>query len=372
VNSRPDPAIFFYITDHGFGHASRQIEIINALGAAAGRGAEIVLRTSAARWLFDRTIDVPFTFSEAHVDTGVVQIDSLHLDERETIRRAARFHRALIDKAQAEAALLRGRHARLVVADAPPLGCAAAAAAGVPSVVCSNFTWDWIYQAYADADPEAADLIARIQEAYRKAHAAWRLPMHGGFETLANIVDVPLVARHARLPRDEVRRRLGLPLEQRLALVSFGAYGVRDLDPAALDCLDDVGVVLTGRGPAAPGLPRGALYVAEEALYDSGPRYEDLVGAVDAVVTKPGYGIVSECIANDTALLYTSRGRFPEYDVFVQEMPRYLRCRFIPQEDLLAGRWRDSLEKLMAQADPPERPATNGAEVVAEMIERMV
>ena len=37
----------------------------------------------------------------------------------------------------------------------------------------------------------------------------------------------------------------------------------------------------------------------------------------DVVVTKPGYGIISECLANDTALLYTDRGHFIEYDVLV-------------------------------------------------------
>ena len=42
--------------------------------------------------------------------------------------------------------------------------------------------------------------------------------------------------------------------------------------------------------------------VNEEAMYDAGVRYEDLVGAAEAVVTKPGYGIISECIANDTAI----------------------------------------------------------------------
>ena len=52
-------------------------------------------------------------------------------------------------------------------------------------------------------------------------------------------------------------------------------------------------------------------------------RYEDLVAAADVVVSKPGYGIVSECIANDTALLYTSRGRLIEYDVMVAEMPQH-------------------------------------------------
>jgi hypothetical protein len=58
-------------------------------------------------------------------------------------------------------------------------------------------------------------------------------------------------------------------------------------------------------------------------MYGQRIRYEDLVGAVDIVASKPGYGIISECAANGTALLYTDRGRFCEYEVLVREMPRY-------------------------------------------------
>ena len=56
------------------------------------------------------------------------------------------------------------------------------------------------------------------------------------------------------------------------------------------------------------------------------------------MVTKPGYGIIAECVANGTAMLYTSRGHFVEYDVLVREMPRFVRCGFIDQEALFAGR----------------------------------
>ena len=79
--------------------------------------------------------------------------------------------------------------------------------------------------------------------------------------------------------------------------------------------------------------------INEEAMYDAGVRYEDLVGAAEAVVTKPGYGIISECIANDAAMLYTSRGHFPEYDVLVEEMPKYVRSAFISHDDLFDGKW---------------------------------
>ena len=75
-------------------------------------------------------------------------------------------------------------------------------------------------------------------------------------------------------------------------------------------------------------------------FYDAGWRYEDLVAAVDVVATKPGYGIIAECAAHQTAILYTSRGHFVEYEVLVREMPRYVRSQFIPQEALFAGEWR--------------------------------
>jgi hypothetical protein len=102
------------------------------------------LRTAVARWLLDRTITVPFAVDDRPCDTGVVQIDSLHLDAAATIVRADEFHRTLDARAAGDAAWLREHDVRFVVADAPPLGCAAAAAAGVPAVVVSNFTWDWI------------------------------------------------------------------------------------------------------------------------------------------------------------------------------------------------------------------------------------
>ena len=108
-------------------------------------------------------------------------------------------------------------------------------------------------------------------------------------------------------------------------------------------------------------LPRGLHFVDERRIYEAGLRYEDLVSAVDIVVSKPGYGIISECIANDTALLYTSRGRFREYDVMVAEMPRVLRCAFIDRPALLEGRWLAPLLGLLRLPAPPECPDTGGA-----------
>ena len=96
--------------------------------------------------------------------------------------------------------------------------------------------------------------------------------------------------------------------------------------------------------------------------------HEDVVAAVDVVVTKPGYGIISECAANDTALLYTDRGHFIEYDVLVREMPRYVRCAYLPQAKILTGHWQAALDQLIAAPGPAARQAVDGADVAARWI----
>ena len=121
--------------------------------------------------------------------------------------------------------------------------------------------------------------------------------------------------------------------------------------------------------------PHGAhvIRIDERAFRSTGFRYEDLVAAVDVVVTKPGYGIIAECIAAGTAMLYTSRGHFREYDVLVAGAAA-LRAQPVhqPQDDLFAGRWRDALEALLAQPAPPETMATDGAAHAAAEIRRDV
>jgi hypothetical protein len=341
----------------------------------------IVVRSSAPKWLFDLTLLAPVEWLPAECDTGVVQIDSLRVDVPASLQRAREFHENLDVRASTEAGLLRQWDARLVVGDIPPLAFAAAHEAGLPVIALGNFTWDWIYAAYEEVDTLAPSLVSTISRAYARAVLALRLPMHGGFEPFRTVRDVPFIARRSRRDPAEVRRRFGLPPEERLVLASFGGYGLRSLDLDALAELDGYTVVITsdveasrrgdGVGSHAPGtggrLPAAVRLVPENALYEAGYRYEDLVSAVDVVVTKPGYGIIAECAANRTAMLYTSRGRFIEYDVLVREMPRYVSCGYMSNEELLQGRWQTPLDRLMGQL-VPRQPDVSGADVVAGIL----
>lgn len=372
--------IVFYTSGHGFGHASRDIEVLNALGRRRPE-LPVTVRTSTPRWLFDLTLTRPVEWAPSECDVGVAQIDSLRLDEAATIERATSFYASFERGAQEESAWLRGCGARLVVGDIPPLAFAAAARAGIPSIALGNFTWDWIYDGYRPWMRNGSRLVQQVREAYASADLALRLPLHGGFGMFRQVVDLPFIARRSGRRPAETRAALGLA-DGPLVLLSFGGYGLQQINLGRIASLRGCTVVVTSdvtanrRGDAAPAiaapetraLPPNVVLVEETSLYASGFRYEDLVAAVDVVMTKPGYGIIAECIANRTAVLYTSRGHFVEYDVLVREMPRWLRAGFISNDDLLAGRWEAPLDALLAAPPPPETAGVDGAEDAADWI----
>lgn len=360
------PSVVFYISGHGFGHVSRELEVIHAV-AARRPDWSIVVRTAASPSLLERSLRVPYTLLPGPCDSGVVQRDSVTNDDEATTREAIAFYSTMDARVEAECAVLAAHDVSVIVGDIPPLAFEVAARLGVPSVAIANFTWDWIYE-WHDGIRNAPGVIERIRFGYRQATIALRLPFSPELDVFPRVEALPLIARIPRASRASTREALGIDQSRKIALLSFGGYGLQRLDVAGLDCLDDWTVLLTDRMTGAAPPSPSVVFLAESLFASETFRYEDLVAASDVVVTKPGYGILSECATAGTALLYTSRGRFREYDVLVAEMPRVLRCRFLSQDALFAGHWKSALESLLAQPAPAERMEPTGAARAAEVI----
>jgi hypothetical protein len=135
--------------------------------------------------------------------------------------------------------------------------------------------------------------------AYAKAPMALRLPMSGGFESFSNVRDISVhlpafvedargslqaaedSGRQANHPR--VLRRLRAAGCRHRPVSKFKKYSV----------ISTANVSLSRARKDTPLVEKKGPYVSinEEGMYDAGVRYEDLVLAAEAVVTKPGYGI---------------------------------------------------------------------------------
>jgi L-arabinokinase len=346
-------SVVWYVSAHGYGHAVRSALVLAELHR---RAPELVLhvRAAAPRWLFPE----PVRYAPLAADFGLVQRDSVTIDFAGTLRRAAEFQTAWPALIDAEAAYLRAVGAALVVSDIPPLAFAAARAAGVPAVGLTNFSWDWIYASYADGWPGFAALAETARAAYQSAALLLRLPFHGDLSAFPRQIDIPLVARVAPRPRASYRQRLGLPLDRRCVLLSFGGIGLDRFPYARLAAWPEYLFVST-EAPADAPPPNLRVLPARQTAY------HELVRACDAVVTKPGYGIVADCLAARTPVLYADRGPFPEYPILVEALEASGPALHLPRAALLAGELGPYLDRLLALDRPWRVPRLDGAAVAA-------
>jgi hypothetical protein len=353
-------SLVYYITGHGFGHAVRSAEIIRGLQS---RRPELPIHvcTTAPDWLF------PPLAGQRRValDVGVIQADALQTDYDETLRQLGDLVAHADEIIAREATYLRGVNAGLVVADIPPTAFMAAQAAGVPSVGVANFSWDWIYEPYLQSRSDGQPLYEWLRASYSAADVLQRLPLHGDLSTFRTIEDVPLVTRRPSAAKPELRARLGLQPDERAVLLGFGGLGLSGLDSTRLAELPECRFVITDKElqTQAPLPPNVLLAPVRQ------DNYTDLMAACDIVITKPGYGMVASCLAEQLPLLYTDRHDFREYNVLVQAIEQYGRGVHIPQTDLLSANFGPYLQRLDSLTPSSSTPLeTNGAEIVAERL----
>lgn len=343
-----------YVSSHGFGHLMRTCEVLRAVRARAP-SLEISLATAAPASLVHREVTPPFEVRTLVCDVGVAQRDALEFDLDETVRRCHLFDDRFDDLADTEAAVLRSQGAKAVLGDVPPLAFAAASRAGVPSVALTNFSWDSIYAHLSRREPELRTSAERAAVAYREAELLLQLPFACDLTVFERREEVGMVARKPRIGREDVRQRLGIGGERRpVVLLSFGGIGLPSLTPAVL-------------GPERPFRYLFPTELGTDRLERLAIDYQDVVGAVDAIVTKPGYGIVTDAIGARTPLVYTERGDFPEYPVIVAEMARWLPSVHVSNDELRSGRLDPAVQSVLGLAWPPA-PDLEGAERAAERI----
>ena len=357
--------IVAYVTGHGFGHATRTAEVLRHVRRLSPDTPLWVVTTAPER-LFRGAIEGEVGVRAVTCDVGLAQKDALTIDETATIQRWRAFAAGWPDRVVQEAGWLRSVGARVVLGDVPPLAFAAANEARIPALGLANFSWDWVYAHLAARHAGLREAAEHAARAYHSTTLLLELPFAGDLSAFPKRERIPLVARRPRVDRASARGRLGLGA--RLAvLVSFGGLGLSGFRAGTLAALPEFDFLVSERVEDAPAHVRP---LAAEQLDALGLGYEDVVGAVDVVVTKPGYGIVSDAIGARTRLVYTERGDFPEYAVLVREMGDYLPSVYVSNEDLRAGRLGQPLEDVLSRPFPPE-PDMAGALVAARRILEM-
>jgi UDP:flavonoid glycosyltransferase YjiC (YdhE family) len=355
--------LVFYVTGHGYGHATRAAALAEAL-LRFRPSLKLMIRSQAPSWIFRETAP-GVDFSLGGGDTGMVQKDAFTIDLDASLELQRAFGRRWPAAVSEEAAWLKAGGARLVVGDIPPLAFAAAAEAGVPSIGVANFCWDWIFEPYEKIDLRWAAERRRVARAYQGAELAFRLPLHGDFPSFREVVDAPLLCRRSHGTRAGWLASRGMAGDGRpIVLAAFGGFAV-ELAAEAGEILR--GLIFAGFGPKPKGLSADWVELAGDTSRDQ----LDAIGACDVVFTKPGYGILSESMAHGKRVLYVPRTGFREVPALIAGIEARGACAPLPPEDFAAGRWKDALLGLLARPAPAP-VAADGAEFIARrLLERL-
>ncbi|KAJ3030881.1 hypothetical protein HDV00_008626 [Rhizophlyctis rosea] len=246
----------------------------------------------------------------------------------------------------------------------------------IPSVVVSNFSFDAIFDAIA-RNPEEKALATKCRDMYLSTQYLIRLPGYIHFPAFnasispeSHIVDVPLVVRHHRRSRKDMRAELNIPTDINCALITFGGFEL--VGPGKAWTAETVlpenwyGIIA---GPFGEGTAKGRL------RWVPGEKYHlpDLVNAVDVVVGKLGYGTCAEVVAHQVPLVYVPRPKFVEEEgLLANLMVPYGVAVEMPQRDFYKGAWVEYILRAWEKGRGRERKAGIGCDGEVKACEAIV
>jgi hypothetical protein len=351
--------IAYYVSAHGYGHGVRSADIIRALCRIDGVEVELTSSLPPA-FLRNRLGAVRVTLRNRQFDVGMVQLDSIRVDVEVTRRRVEELGAhwdVLVDR---EARWLSEKSVSMVVCDIPAIPICAAKRVGMPALVVANFSWDWIYEEFAERDVRWRPLVERFAQAYAQADLLLKLPFSGPMEVFPRQVAIPLVASPGRRRREDLARVTGADPAHTWVLLSFTTLA---WDDAALHNVQRIENHEFFTVQPLEWQGRNLHAVHRDVI-----PFSDVLASVDIVVSKPGFGLLSECVVNRKPLVYADRSDFREYAILEREMKRYLACVHMPAEALYRGDLEPWLRRAQSLPPPTETLPADGGKKAAEII----
>jgi L-arabinokinase len=300
------------------------------------------------------------SFREESFDVGMVQIDSIRVDVPSTLERISALYSRRHQRVEAEADFLRKHDIRLVVTDIPAIPIAAAAAMGIPRIAVGNFAWDWIYSEFLDQDARWPGIVNAFREDYVQTDMLLRLPFCGEMESFPYVEDIPLVATPGKSNRDAIAAWTGRDPRKKWILLSFTSLDFTNEALAEIEGIE--GYEFYAVSPLA--WPQSRICTLDRRKI----AFADVVASMDAVISKPGFGILSDCIANDKPLIYADRSNFLEYPILVEAIRKYIRHVHIPAPKLYSGHLAESLKQIWDAPPPPSSISLGGDRIAAQRI----
>ncbi|BCB05850.1 glycosyltransferase [Bacillus sp. KH172YL63] len=316
--------IAYYISDYGYGHATRSSAVIQGLLDTINR-VEITLRHSFAMpFLRANFRDERVIFRHMETDLGYfLKKDSLEPDRDRLNREYDSFIKQWDEKVEDEVSFLQDQQIDLILSDIVPTAFPAAKKAGIPSIGISNFTW---YTAYEGLISE--EKLAPLKKAYGSMDAFFSLAGENeppwttekrSFDFFSRRIDEQEVHR--------IRQMLNPDGDKVLVYAGLGMKITHDsLDGVGLWDQEDVIFIVSSN----MNISKGNVFHIPQDYLDS----QNFIAAADLAITKAGWGSISEAVIGETPLLIIDRQSMKEDQNTIFFLKDLDLCKTISWEEL--------------------------------------
>lgn len=288
-------SIAFYISDHGFGHASRNIPIIRYI-LEVYKNIKIIVKTGKAQGEFikdlidDHNCRVSYYFEQ--MDVGLILKEgSLDMDVKSLEGRVKLYIDSFNKKIRKESQFLHYNNVDLIVSDIVPWVFKCSKNLNIQNILITNFTWVEIYKEYL-----SKEIVDEYVSCYSLADKAlfYELYMEDMKDYIEEYEEVSLCSRKFNVEQvDKIKNSFN----KKIVYISVGRSvdlkGKIDVSNLNYDFIVTDGIKITGHN---------VHYLNKETL-----NTQDYLMASDFVITKAGWGTISEALLCKKKLALLSR-----------------------------------------------------------------
>jgi hypothetical protein len=362
--SKLTPRFAFFVTPHGFGHASRAAAVAESLTRYLPQ-CQFEFFTTVPKHHIAASVE-NFRYQTLNCDVGMAQTDALRADLPKTLRHLNSFLPFDPTEVQRLAAYLERQCCIAVISDISPLGLQVARAATLPSVLVENFTWDWIYRHYALDHPQMGKHATYLSSIFASAD------LHLQCQPICHIkpdsVLTSPVSRRFQKDPAAVRSQLGLSPATIIVFISMGGtpHSLPELEMLA-KYYDNITFVIAGHSPTRATPSNIRLLPINSTLF-----HPDLVRAANVVIGKVGYSTIAEVYQAGVPFGYFSRLENPEMGPLLSFLEENIQGIHFTENAYQTSTWLDHLEVLLSMPRIDRSREPNGADQCADAIALLV
>ncbi|XRG77802.1 hypothetical protein V5E38_18540 [Rossellomorea sp. GAMAL-10_SWC] len=317
--------IAYYISDYGYGHASRSIAVIRNFLNRTSDVRVIICNSFAIEFLKESLVEYGerVVFHEVQTDIGyVLKKDSLEPDPIALKNRLYDYYQNWEEIVENELEYFKEKSIVGILSDISPIGIEVGSILDVPTIGISNFTW---YSAYKDILKEQD--LERLRKSYEQLDYYFSLATNQEKWGRVGEFNFSFFSRTVELKEvNRIRQIVNLLGNKKVIFVGIGMK----IDMSLMDLpiwSNDENVYIVSSN----------IQVEGENIFKIPSDYtesQNYIAASDIIITKAGWGTVSEAVNQGKSLYVIDRQSLNEDRNTISYLKEYNLAEAITLEKL--------------------------------------